>query len=74
MTTRYDALTQRMADGSDGTPSPWSLMPWGLRSPDNWTKDLREAQAARLLEVRDLDAQAVAEIEAALQAAPAPGR
>lgn len=65
---RYDALTQRMGEGFEGAACPWSLMPWILKDPANWTRPVREAQAARLLKIRDLEAQAVEEIEAALRA------
>lgn len=45
---------------------PWSLMPWRLKSPDNWKRGMRYAQATVLRGVLYLEKQAVAEVEKTL--------
>ncbi len=49
-------------------PSPWMLFPWELKAPENWTRELRHAQANGLSQAMALEEQGLGEIELALKA------
>ena len=50
-------------------PLPWMLYPWALKAPENWTREVRHAQADVLTQVMAIEEQGLAEIELALKAA-----
>ena len=64
----YAQMHQTMWKQRGDLPQPWSLMPWRLK-PDQWTPQMRQAQAKVLRELLALEKQAMAELDQALAAA-----
>ncbi len=44
----------------------WSLQPWMLKSPANWTRAIRQKESALLKEVLEIERQAMSKIESVL--------
>jgi hypothetical protein len=62
----YENIYNHMWIERDDLPKPWWLLPWDLKEPENWTNDMRHAQARVLGELLVMEQQAIAEIERAL--------
>ena len=58
----YGQIREVMGRARPAIACPWSLMPWRLKSPANWTPVLRRTQVGILREVLALETDAIAEI------------
>jgi hypothetical protein len=62
----YGRIRDVLSRERRGFACPWSLMPWRLKSPENWKRGMRLTQAGILRGVRYLETRAVAEVEKTL--------
>jgi len=61
----YDVLETKRPD----VPLPWFLLPWDLKKPENWTREMRHGQADVLSQIMAIEKQGLAELGLALKAA-----
>jgi len=62
----YKQMHQTLSRTQPEFPCIWSLMPWTLKSPDNWTRAIRQKQSDLLREMGDIERQAISRIESLL--------
>jgi hypothetical protein len=62
----YQRMHQTLARTKPEFDCIWSLQPWKLKSPANWTRSIRQKESDLLREVLAIEHQAVAKIEAIL--------
>ncbi len=63
----YQRMHQTLSRTKPEFDCIWSLQPWMLKSPVNWTRAIRQKEAALLSEVFEIERQAVAKIETVLE-------
>lgn len=64
----YERIHKTMWRKRPELPCPWSLMPWDLKAPENWTPAMRQAQSHVLRQLWGLELEGVAALERSLAA------
>ncbi|MCC7409444.1 MAG: hypothetical protein IT442_15375 [Phycisphaeraceae bacterium] len=66
----YQRMHQTLARTKPEFDGIWSLQPWNLKSPTNWTRAIRLKESDLLREVTALERQAISKIEAVIDSLP----
>ncbi len=69
----YQRMHQTLARTKPEFDCIWSLQPWILKSPANWTRAIREKESSLLREVLSIEQQAISKVEATIDLMEASG-
>jgi len=64
----YEQIDKTLWTERPDVPCPWSLQPWDLGKPENWTRDMRHGQSEVLSQVMAIEKQGIREIGLAINA------
>ena len=68
----YQRMHQTLADTKPQYDCVWSLQPWMLKSPANWTRAIRQKESDLLRQTLAIERETIAKIEALLPLIEAP--
>jgi hypothetical protein len=63
----YEKMHKTLMTEHGGLKCAWSIMPWDLKTYENWTPELRQTQANILRDILQLERKAIQELNLALK-------